>query len=240
MGRLLFAASVGCASVVGCSSSTVPGVQVDVVLDGPSTPPMRADSRTFQTNLGYSVVLTRGYLSTKTIELVSCLSESSRMWRFITIPNAYAHTVGSLTLLGVPAVESLLVAPAARLTVGSLLPPAGQYCGAKWNLQGADADAIGLPEDADMVGKTVFASGSFSRVGESQQVFSMSSMKSLDADLAFPATELSSDKRRIATLHMTMVADDWFDDVDFESGQESQNVDALLQNIRRSLGAYMD
>ncbi len=236
---LLMAFATLAAWAAGCSASTTPGIQVAVVLDAPSSPRVTDVSRVIQTNRGFSVALTRGYLSTATIELIAC-STTATFWNPFAIHAAYAHTTGSPTRLGVPIVESLIAAAPGRVPVGDLRPPAGAYCRARLTLAPADGDALGLPSDTDMVGKTFLAVGTYARAGQEERPFSMSSAASLDVETAFPSTTLSSDERRTSSLRVTKVADHWFDNIDCEQGDENENVQTVLDNVRRSLAAHLE
>lgn len=227
-------ACLALASACACSASSRDGIRITVVLEGPSTPPLVDDSRVVVTDVGYRVVLTRGFLSTGTVEVFACARLS---WRDLFIRDAHAHTTGSPTLLGVPAVESLLAGSDSQLVVGAMHPPAGSYCRVRQTIHPADDDAVGLSAGVPMVGKSLLVEGTYARAGEDPTSFAISSALSVEVESTVPATSVSVDGARVVQLVLSKSGDRWFDAIDFASASETDIEARLLQNIRRSFGA---
>lgn len=232
--RMIACAPVVVASI-GCSASSTDGVAISVVIEAPSTALPAGDDRVIVTDLGYRVTLTRAYLSTGSVEILACGVRTS--WRDIFIRDAHAHTTGSPTTLGIPAVESLLAPSGHLLAVGALRPPSGSYCRIRQTITAADEDAVGLSADVPMVGKSLLVEGMYERGGEASTFFIVSSAISVDVETSVARTELSARGVRVAQLVLTKTGDRWFDGIDFALSTETDLEPRLLQNIRRSLGA---
>lgn len=221
-----------------CSGSSKEGVSITVVLEAPSAPPLAGESRVVATDVGYRVVLTRGYLSTGAAEVFACGARMS--WRDLFLRDAHAHTTGSPTLLGVPALESLLAAPDTRLVVGDIHPPAGSYCRVRQTIRAADHDAIGLSPSIPMLGKSLLVEGTHARAGEEPSPFTISSSLSVEVESTVPTTNVSADGTRVVQLVLSKAGDHWFDTIDFATSSETDTAPRVLQNIRRSLGARFE
>lgn len=229
------------ASIGGCSSTSQEGITVAVVLEAPSSPPRDGSTRSFDTDRGVHVTLERGYLNVGSVEIVAC-STATASFRWLEIfgeRTAHAHVVGSPTLLGTPAVASLLAEEGARTSVGVLHPPPGSYCRAKQTILAADVDALGLPADGSMLGKSLLVEGTFSTENGIARRFSLASTASFDVESTISEMALSVDGRRAATIVLTTTSDRWFDGVDF-AGDEQDATTRILENLRASLGARVE
>ncbi len=237
---LLTAAATGI-SWTGCSVSNTPGVTVSIVVDAPSSPELEGGSRRFVTDLGFRVELTRGYLTTESVEIFGCPAGTARsVWHSLLARDAFAHVTGAPTRWGVPVVESLLAPSGADATSGDIHPAEGAYCRVKQAIGAADADASGLPADAAMVGKSLFLTGTYARADEGPRPFTISSTASFDVETVFTKVELAVDGRSRLRLVLTRAGDRWFDGVDFQSEDESGMARTVLENVRRSLGARVE
>ena len=225
----------GLLSTCGCSNSHEPGVSVVVVLEtGASSEPKR-DLRRFVTNLGFEVELNHAYLSTAAVEIFAC-APLGAWWNQPWIRSAHAHSRGSPTLLGTPAVASWL-GSRERFVLGELTPPPATYCRAQQTIAAADADAVGLPADVDMVGKSLFVDGTYARPGDAPQAFVFSSTETLTAQLGFDAIELTPRDKTRVTLLLGTSREHWCDDIDFAAPAETAKVRTLLDNMREALRA---
>lgn len=228
-------------SWTGCSSSTSRGVEVTIALEAPSSPDLEGASRRFATDLGLSVELSRGYLATGAVEIFRCEGSIARVKpRPWLLREAFAHSVGSPTRLGIPAVESLLAPVGAREVIGEIYPAEATYCSARQTLHPADDDALGLPEDVSMVGRSLFMEGTYARGEAAPSPFRIVSDAELERDVTLPAIALDAKGRRTARLVLTKAADRWFDGVDFERDDEGAIARRVLENVRDSLGAHIE
>ncbi|WP_205633658.1 hypothetical protein [Labilithrix luteola] len=225
----------------GCSSSSTEGITVSVDIEAPAEPPASASTRLFESDRGLRIVLTRGYLTTGSVEILACsAAPSSRAWwQPFRMREVHAHVVGSPTLLGVPNVESLLAASETTTRAGELHPPPGSYCKVKQTILAADGDAIGLPADGSMLGKSMLVEGTYQADGSSPRAFQLSSTASFDVELTIPETKLSTDGRRAARVLLVKTDAHWFDGVDFDA-DESESATRVLQNLRAALGARVE
>src|SRR4051812_44830878 len=118
----LVAISLGLHVAVACSSSTSEGVSASIVLETPREPHPQITNEK-----GFAFTLTQEYLATGSVEIRACEGTVADRWSF-GMPTAWAHSVGSPTLLGAPAVESMLATANTRVVMGTLVPPARVYC----------------------------------------------------------------------------------------------------------------
>ena len=124
------------------------------------------------------------------------------------------------------------------MSVGSVSPPAADYCGATIDLLAADADANNLPTTTDMVGRSVFIEASYTLSDgvTSGSVTINTSSALLPRDLLiFPSITLSaSNLNGSATLAINY--DTWFDGVDLTTvDTDSAQLTQLLNNITDSI-----
>jgi hypothetical protein len=229
----------------GCSSTSSEGVTVGVATEGPRTPALTGGVRAFDTDRGGRVTLTRGFLSLGSVEIFACAPTAHRAWPHREwleggrMRSAFAHVEGSPTLLGIPAVMSLVTAEGARTKVGELRPPPGAYCRVKQTFLPADLDAPGLPPDGAMLGQTMLVEGTWAIGGGEAKPFRLTSTASFDVDTTLEATSLSVEGRRTATVVVVTVGARWFDGVDFAADAQ-ESATRILQNLRASQGARIE
>jgi hypothetical protein len=97
-----------------------------------------------------NIRLDHAYVTVSEVELLPCAEGAA----------APVHTnIGSRTILGVPAVEGLLGDTSPPQRLGTLAPPPGRYCHLRIVSAPADSDALGLPADPDMRGKSASVHG---------------------------------------------------------------------------------
>lgn len=138
-----------------------------------------------ETELGYQVTLTRGYLTSYSVQLVACEDDeasvatptASRGWLADLLGSgvAYAgHSYDSENPMAweQPLVESL-TAPADRV-MGEVDSTGLSYCGVHYLAARADDDAVDMPGDADMQRVTLVLDGRWSH-GEANGQFSLTS-----------------------------------------------------------------
>lgn len=238
--RALVVGGCGLLAWMGCSGTSTEGVTVDVAVEAPSSPPVTRGARTFDTDGGVHVVLTRGYLNTGSLEIFACDgTPTSSSFSVFALRRAYAHSVGSPTSLGVPLVQSLLEAAGATRAEGTLHPPPASYCRVKRTIAAADPDALGTPADGSMTGKSLLVEGTYAVSGGAPTPFSFASTASFDLETIVDATTLSTEGRRTATVVLSWNGDRWFDGVDF-AGDPHDATTRILGNVRAALGARIE
>lgn len=224
-----------------CAGSSSEGVVVTLRSE-PAKIPVAA---TYDTDLGYRVVVSKAYVNLSSVEIFGCdaplaSSFSERATRglrevFTLERRAYAHTEGSPTKLGTPLVEAF-TGQGNGAPVGELRPPAGRYCRVVQSLQAADGDARGLPTDLSMVGKSMYVAGTYAKGGQAPAPFEAESTASFDAskDLTF---ELSTTGTRNVTVVLTRDTTHWFDGVDFATMGKRDVAKRIVDAMAESYGA---
>jgi hypothetical protein len=243
--RLRLALSTALALLVlACAGSSSEGIVVTLRTDPAKVPP----ATTFDTDLGYRVVVSKAYVNLSTVEIFGCdaplaSSFSERAERglrdvFTLERHAFAHTEGSPTKLGAPIVEAF-TGSGAGATVGELRPPAGRYCRVVQSLQAADGDARDLPTDVPMVGKSMYVAGTYAKGGQAPVPFEAESTASFDAskDLAF---ELSTTGTKSVTVVLTRDTTHWFDGIDFATLGKRDVAKRIVDAMAESYGARLD
>jgi hypothetical protein len=206
------------------------GIEVTVVLETPPGPLVLGGERKFTSDLGYQIRLTRGYLSSQSVDLVACAG-AARPRSFSWIREAHAHGASTSTRLGFGRVDSLLAPPGAT-GLGILAPPPGSYCELTLGLRMADADAEGLPADVDMVGKTIFVGGFYTPPGGGEEVaFEGETTANAAAKASLGPLALSGDGVRRVTLALSLATERWFDGADLAALSKEQIGRAVLQNL---------
>lgn len=207
------------------------GLQVTILVDPPSTPPIQGGERRFTSDLGYQIRLTRGYLSSQSIDLVACPGASAPRRRFSWIREAHAHGGSTPTRLGFGRVESLLAAPGAPFNAGALAPPPGRYCELSLGLRAADEDAEGLPAELSVVGETIHLEGLYTPPsGGAEVAFEGVTTASATAKATI-SLELSEEGTKRATLALELATERWFDGVELATLSREQIGRAVLQNL---------
>ena len=213
-------------------------MSVVVALEARDASTADAYAQDLVTNLGFEVRLRRVYLSTTTVEIFACAPVTS-WWRVPWIRSASAHSQGSPTLLGISAVNSLLDEPPARLFLGKLSPPPASYCRVQRTIAPADADALSLPTDVEMLGKSIYAEGDYAQADMPFQPFVFSSNGSFTVEMSFDTTALTPDGQAQMTLLLGTADTHWFDSIDFK-GPEQAKGRQLLSNVGKSLRARVE
>lgn len=251
------AVAVLSASVIACSSSSgSSSAGTSVSLSAAPSPAnaaaMPAGAKTFNNDMGDSITLSKAYLviSSATIETTCGASFSAALDGLLDLllPQANAHTTTTPTSTGVPVVIDLLAVDGGPIGLGSVSPPAGDYCGVDIDMLAADADASNLPTGAgepDMIGKTLFIEGSYTLFGGGSGVISMSTGSTLinrELLLFFPV--MISKNNLNGSIGIAINYDTWFDAVDLATLETETatvtnpgdtNVSQVLQNITNSI-----
>ena len=184
--------------------------------------------RTFTNNVGQEITITKGYIVLSSRELHAC--QTARIFSFI--PSAYAHGGSSATRDGAPIVEDVMRADLEMLNLGSMQPPNGHYCELEITLGAADADAENLPNDVDLVGKSLWLEGEY-HAGSGHKDFIIRSSAEVTREIDLELN-LSADHRD-HNITIGMAYDTWFEDVDFTKMSQDQISDLVLHNIAHSL-----
>jgi hypothetical protein len=170
--------------------------------------------RTFATQAGERVTLTRALVTVSSVELFPCRSAARRIWRELSpVGIAWAHGVGTERRLAAPAVVDLLAPDGEVAVLGQVHPYAGSYCWAHVALAPADADTPGAAA-AGMVGASLVLEGTLAAAdGTNPRAFALRSGTTLGADVtAFPRIELGKDDQVQRTFVLTYGG--WLDGVD--------------------------
>ncbi len=228
------------ATGLACSDATLDsGLSVTVVVDAPLTPARTGHEVTFTTDLGVVVHLTTAYLSSESAELLPCASAgaslSTTLKTLFAIPSAYAHSTGSPTRLGTPVVEDLLRTTGSS-PLGTMAPPPAKYCTLRYSVGAADDDAVGLPTDGSMMGKSLHLEGDYAlTAGSASAPLTVDSTEAFDRDLTFDALDLSAAGAHIATIAVDKAMEHWFDGIDFTTTTDDARSRAVLSHVRDSL-----
>lgn len=243
--------------VAACSSSsgsTSAGTRVTIssTASPVNTLTQSTGAKTFNNDLGDTITLTRAYLvlASATIE-TSCGPNFSAVLEGVLnfiIPAAVAHTTSTPTSTGEPHVIDMLDADGATLDIGSLSPPAEEYCGVDIDMLAADSDASNLPTAAgepDMVGKTLHLEGSYQLAGGATGSFTVSTGASLASRKILLATLMAISGNNLnGTIIIGINYDTWFNAIDLAALETETatltnpldpQVNQLLQNISASL-----
>jgi hypothetical protein len=188
---------------------------------------------TVVTDLGYTVRLERAYLVSSSVEIFACPTLGRRLSRW-AVGSAEAHAPGSPTRLGTALVEPLTGGAPAAIPLGAIRPPPDRYCRVVYTASAADPDAVGLPADLEVAGKTVYLAGTFQRGPADPRPFTVSSSAPFTVEATLGDADLFA-ARPQATLAVRKQADHWFDGVDFETHPPRVMAIEVLENIRRSI-----
>ncbi|WP_348675919.1 hypothetical protein [uncultured Abyssibacter sp.] len=202
------------------------------------TAPTPAGDKTFDNTEGVPVTLSQAYLVLSSVEITDDCASPSFVLRMLLdglIGTAQAHTQSSDTRLGEPHVIDLTGDDADSTLLGTLSPPVASYCGGRWQIAAADDDAIGLPDDLDMVGYSLRLRGTY---GDTDAAFELDvSLAPLPIERQFSGVlSLDSDHRE-ASVTLSLHYDRWFDGVDMTAlAQGDANArDQVLANLRAQL-----
>lgn len=170
------------ASLGGCGAWSEPGVRVALE----AQPSLSASEIG---GLGESLVrIDELRWTSSEIELEACPNALEAAARWV-LPEARAHGTSSPTQLAVPTVVS--AAGSARVSLGELTPPAGHYCGVRYRVAPADADARGLSAVPSMRGMSLHVRGALLSVDGFEQPFELLTEQPFERTLPI-AFELSS------------------------------------------------
>jgi hypothetical protein len=187
-------------------------------------------SLTVLTDLGYTVRLERAYLVSSSVEIFPCPRVSLSRW---LIGRAEAHAPGSPTRLGTAVVEPL-TGPGDALPLGDIRPPPDRYCRVVYTASAADHDAVGLPSDLEVAGRTVVLAGTFRRGAAEPRPFTVASSAPIIVEAPLADADLFAQARQ-ATLVVRKQADHWFDGVDFETHPPRVIAAEVLESMRKSI-----
>jgi hypothetical protein len=119
------------------------------------------------TDRGYRVHIERGYLVNYSMELVECpkealASDAETQWAWFAVQPAWAGhapTTPNPAAIYTPHIEALH-APT-NFEVGSRLLAAQRYCRVHYLIARANRSAVGLPDDVDMVERSLYVRGTY-------------------------------------------------------------------------------
>lgn len=203
---------------------------------------------TLHTALGYVVRLDRLYLAIQAVQLVppSGSAAAAPVWRYargLFLPSdAFAHTPGSPTRLGVPSVLALNAAPGTRWVLGDLAPPPGSYPGARIILAPPDDDAQYLPTDVDMVDHTLHVDG-MAFQGTDSVAISLSIPIHDSVEVSVSAGNGGALPLRSRSQYQLRVKWDpqvWFDAVDFLHEPTTAWEDSIRAALPRSVSFVLE
>ncbi|WP_141589015.1 hypothetical protein [Myxococcus sp. AB056] len=231
-------------SLSGCGGTNVQdGMTLDLALITARARPISgaAGERELMNDQGTRAVLTSGFVTLGSVELLPCAEVGwKRFLRQLSpVGTAWAHhTVTHPTRLDTAHVVNLGSADGTVIPLGAVHPPPGRYCHARLNFEPAGNDAQGLAAAAqgdapvDMVGRSLHLRGTLSTGQDSEpQPFEVSFQTRASVDVLLEWVTLSE-----ATPHTQLVFalswDTWLDGVSAE--QPPANVD-LVGNVARSV-----
>jgi hypothetical protein len=222
---------------VGCAAWSEPGVRVELH----SRPSVYA-GEALRGSAGAVRIEELRWTSSE-IELLTCSSAGALGAASIVraagrwlLPSAQAHGLSSPTLRAVPTIVDAFASGG----VGDLTPPAGQYCGVRYRIAPADADAIGISGAPEMLGTSFVLRAALDDGAGGERVIELASQQTLDVTLDVDV-ELSSEQRG-ASLAFGCDAERWVRDVDL--GQlafsDGASEDAILAAFRASFGVQVE
>jgi len=199
-------------------------------------------------DLGYRVRVERGYVVSRSMELVECPRDArapsaALAWLAGALGPSLAHAGHSSLLpnpaaITTPLVESL-TAPR-QLVAGRVAVVPQAYCRAHYLVARAERDARDLPADVDMVGKSLLLEGSYLAPGATDPVaFRVATSIANGAllDLAAPGAPPSPGSRAYdgaaGVVRVTIERDraHLFDGIGFASASEQDVARRVLGNL---------
>jgi hypothetical protein len=212
---------------LGCSSSERPGVSVDIV----SVAAHWTEPRMFVAEAGVPVRVDAAFWTNSSVEIGACPSASGQLLELL-IPTAHAHGVAAPTRSAQPAVQS--AAGTGETWLGTLTPPATEYCSVSYSMGPADADALDLDLAPEMLGLSLLVRGAFRAPDGSWHSFQMGSAAELTA-VTDTFVDLDRSGQR-ARVEIDRDPAEWWAGIDFSAAVPQRARDALLlENIQRSL-----
>lgn len=196
-------------------------------------------------NLGYKITLTQGFVVYSELMLHDCdeVRLMPRMINWISpLSSAYAHSMGSPTVLGTPSVDDLMTEDSTPIDFGVLEPPEGSYCHLMVTLAPADEDAQYLPTGTDMIGRTFFVEGTIEPPGGGpSRAFSAESSAEATVEVHFqdssstdaPLELAIENPDQIVTLELNYGL--LFEDIDFQT----MAADEIEAQVRANLDSAL-
>lgn len=167
-----------CATLLSCGSPngeefSLSETTITYRLDWDTTGTSQNDTGAWiwESDLGFSIELTSGYLVTYSLQLVECRTNGLATWikwfgELLGPRSAFAghsHTQQNPAAMTTAHVESLLTPHAQH--AGTVVAPAASYCQSHYLIAGAPPGATGLPDDVNMLGTSVYLKGSYQAPG---------------------------------------------------------------------------
>lgn len=218
----------------GCGAEVSDGVTAEVELAFENFDGLLSTSE------GFFVTVNGAWITTSGIELLPCEDASAglapRLLRWLApVQTAHAHLTSSSTMIGTTQVERVGTSTPAY---GTLEPPPGTWCEARYILLDADEDAFGLDETPDMLGQSLVVRGTWVRDGAEGE-FEVVTSFAFDRAIAFtePLTLRGDDT---ATITIVRDVQRWFDDVDFERMPPDVLAETVLFNVFDSVKYVVD
>lgn len=243
----LFAAVAACALLFACQAgggTSEQGITAKLyarlapVTDGTGAEqPQPAGTKNFTNSEGTAIRIRTGYLVLWSVALESGCDEpdfvDAAPWWSGFIRSAHAHAESTPLKLGVPHVIDLAAAESQPVELGSLTPPPGDYCGIKAELLRADDDAVGLPEEVDMIGRVLYVEGEYLDTGGTTWVPFVieTGMNLREAKRMFSIPLTLSDQQRTASVTVSIPYHRWFDGAQMGALDDPVQLDRLLGNI---------
>jgi hypothetical protein len=215
------------AGLVACGASTDEGTSV-VLVSAPSGMDAGQEVRAGAGRLRIDELA----WTVSEVELLACQNAWQRAADWL-LPSAHAHGTSSPTLLAVPVVERAVAHTDTPL--GRLSPPAGRYCGVRYRLGPADADAEGLAELPEMLGHSLLLRGSFGAQAGELESFELHSQLPLVVELPLDF-QLSASERALTLRFTRNGGGALFQDIDFGELAGVRRELAVLDALQASLG----
>lgn len=202
--------------LAGCGSREE-GIRLHLGLTLQPAGPVQAEglSRSFTNDRGDRILLTRAQVTLNSVEIFPCPEGAAWRWlrELSPIGTAYAHSASSPRQLGTPHVSSLERPDGEALELGTLRPPPGRYCRVHLIFGPADEDAMGLPADGAMAGRTLLLEGEILAAdGEGSRLFRLESSGISNAELSLEGLTLSAEELESEQL-ISLAYDHWLDGV---------------------------
>jgi len=207
-------------------------------------------SITLQTDLGYEVVITSAYAIAYTVLMVECPDEEEPvdvpgmgqwLWELVTPRAAWAgHSYGNGNdaAIGVPHTEDIMEQEPVEL--GRITVNPGSYCQFFYLVGRADSVTVGLPEELDLSGLSIYLAGTYRSPEGEPQDFEIYTTRAyaLISDLYAPGDYAQSEKAfeldtgtQGAAVTVTRNLDRLFDGVDFETMNTDQQATRVLTQL---------
>lgn len=200
--------------------------------------------RLFNNNLNYQITLNAAYVNLAEAELLSCHNASLRQPKIALVSAAFAEShehQHNSNQVNLPFVENILRADFESVQVASLQTMVDDYCQLALTLAPATTESHNLPEDTDMVGKTLYLEGEYiPPTGGEAVPFTITSTEEASSELAFQAADGNNAPLKISGQEMNqhiqvgMAYDGWLDGVNFEQMNPSQQSKIVMNNIFES------